>query len=330
MIQEALNVFNIPYIIIGKKDAGNYTVYTLRATAAGATLSRLRSRLEDIKSYTGLNISIQPDAAGVLLRVEHENKNIYLFKDYNGYLNDSGYKLPFMIGLTQKGFIVEDLTKCPHILIAGTTGSGKSSYLHTLIMSLFDRCNYEPLNLFLVDCKRVEFSIYKNHCNVFFDTKGARDCITFLIEEIERRYNAMQRAGVNTFDDFKRLNPEYRYYILIIDELADLISTKQAQKTIIPDLLRIAQIGRAAGVHMVLATQRPDTSIINGTLKGNIPTRISFNVATRFDSQVIIDRGGAEYLTGNGDGLYLKNEARDLLRFQSTYIDMDTLQNIFK
>ena len=328
MIQEALNVFNIPYIIEGTTNTGNYTIYHLKATAAGATLARLRSRLEDIKTFTGLNISIEPDAGGVSLRVEHENKQIYKYEDFNGYITQSNYKLPFMIGLTQKGFIVEDLTKCPHLLIAGTTGSGKSSYIHTLINSLLN--TDDKKTLFLVDCKRVEFSVYDSFVNCFYDVNGARECITFLIEEIERRYKEMQRAGVNTFDDFKRLNPDYRYFILIIDELADLISTKQAQKTIIPDLLRIAQIGRAAGVHMVLATQRPDTSIINGTLKGNIPARIAFNVATRFDSQVIIDRGGAEYLTGNGDGLYLKNGARDLVRFQSTYLSMDTLQKWYK
>ena len=324
MIQAALNVFKLPYIIDSKDDIGNYTLYHLKAIGSGATLNRLKARLDDIKAYTGQQISVQSDINGVSLRVEKQDKETYLFEDYNGYLNNyPNYKLPFMIGLTENGVVVDDLAKCPHLLIAGTTGSGKSSYLHTLILSLM----YKNCGLFLVDCKRVEFSVYEDRCNVCYDVQEANTFINFLIEEIERRYKAMQQAGVNTFEDYKQLNPDTKYFVLVVDELADLISTKQAQKNIVPKLLRIAQIGRAAGVHMVLATQRPDTSVINGTLKGNIPTRISFNVASRFDSQVVLDRSGAENLNGNGDGLYLKNGQKDLIRFQSTYISMEALQD---
>lgn len=325
MIQEALNTFKLPYKVVEEIDTGNYILYRMKAVGAGATLNRLKARIDDIKAYTGKSVSIQSDENGVFLRTEKENKQIYLYEDYCGYVKESNYRLPFMLGLTERGVVVEDLTKCPHLLIAGTTGSGKSSFLHTLTMSLL----FSDCYLFMIDCKRVEFGVYKDCANIHNDLDGAKHVLTYLIEEIERRYEMMQEAGVNKFEDFQKTDyPEKhrKYDVLIVDELADLISSSEAERAIMPNLLRIAQIGRACGVHMVLATQRPDTSVINGTLKGNIPARISFNVATRFDSQVILDRSGAEYLTGNGDGLYLKNGSNDLTRFQSTYISMERLQ----
>ena len=136
----------------------------------------------------------------------------------------------------------------------------------------------------------------------------------------------MKAAGVNNFEDFKKLYPEERRHILVIDELSDLIGDKKAKNAIVPELLRIAQKGRAAGVHVILATQRPDSTVINGTLKGNIPTLISFKTISRIDSQIILDRTGAEKLAGNGDGLYLKNGSMTLQRVQSPFITLEDIK----
>lgn len=326
MIEQALQVFKLPYEVTEIQENDNYILYRLKALNSSATLTRLRTRLDDIKGYIDRDVSIVLEH-GVCLRVEKESQRTYLYTQYGGYVFDDPTKeLPYMVGLTANECIVEDLTKSPHLLVAGTTGSGKSNFLHTLITSLIC-CDSAPY-MFLIDCKKVEFSVYEKHAQVVSEVSEVINLLEYIVREMDDRYDRMQQAGVNNFKDFKRLYPDERYHVIVVDELADLISTKQAKNTIVPLLLRIAQIGRAGGFHLVLATQRPDHSVINGTLKGNIPTRICFNVASRIDSQIVLDKAGAEHLTGNGDGLYLRNGARDLTRFQATYIPMDYIKSI--
>ena len=322
-IQQALNLFGLPFIVGAVRDSGVSTDYQLIPTSAQATLNRLKSRLDDIKAVTGASISIELNE-GLWLRTDKPQKTLYNFSDYNGYVFDryGDFELPYMVGLTANECVVEDLAKAPHLLVAGTTGSGKSNFLHTLIYSMV--CN-KNCDVHLLDCKRVEFSIYKKYCDVYTDIKGAYFVTAALLQLIDTRYKDMEQRGINTFKDYRKATGA-KYHVFVVDELADLISDKEAKKIIIPRLLRIAQIGRAAGVHMVLATQRPDHTVINGTLKGNIPTRIAFNCASGFDSRVILDKSGAEYLTGNGDGLYLRNGSRDLIRFQATYLPMEELK----
>lgn len=325
MIQEALRVFNLPFQTESIEDSGNYTLYRLRALNGSATLSRLSTRLRDIKNYTKTDVSIIEDN-GVCLRVEKEHKT-YLYTDYCGYLNKHPeMELPFMVGLTNKECIVEDLTKAPHLLVAGTTGSGKSNYLHTLINALL--CGKSRVCMHLIDCKQVEFSQYEDNAYVVNDVAGANKTLTDILYWMDKRYAKMKQVGVNNFVDFRpyaKQDFDRCYHVVVVDELADLISTKQAKQSIVPKLLRIAQVGRASGFHLVVATQRPDHTVINGTLKGNIPTRICFNTASRVDSQIVLDRAGAEYLTGNGDGLFLKNGSRDLTRFQACYLPLSDI-----
>ena len=326
MIQTALNVFKLPYTVTDIVDYNNYVLYRIKAETSQATLNRLQSRLEDIKEYTGKDISIVRDR-GIALRVEKENKQIYLYENYNGYTETSIYDLPYMVGLTPNEFLVDDLTKAPHLLVAGTTGSGKSNYLHTVLQSLMANPKLtNSLDCYLIDCKRVEFSVYQEHAAIADDLDGAYKFTAYICYKMDERYKDMQSLGVRDFKEYKKLRPDENYIILVVDELADLISNKDAKKIIIPRLLRIAQIGRASGVHLIISTQRPDHTVINVTLKGNIPTRIAFNCASRFDSQVILDRPGAEKLTGNGDGLFLRNGSRDLIRFQSPYISLDYIR----
>lgn len=322
-IQQALNLFGLPFVVSSVRDGGVSTDYQLVPTSAQATLNRLKARLDDIQAVTGSSISIDT-TDGLWLRTDKPQKTVYNFTEYNGYVAKKYgvLELPFMVGMTSSECVVEDLAKTPHLLVAGTTGSGKSNFLHTLILSMV--CN-KDCDVHLLDCKRVEFSLYKEYCDVFTDIKGAYYITAALLQLIDNRYKDMEKRGINTFKDYREATGA-KYHVFVVDELADLISDKEAKKRIIPRLLRIAQIGRAAGVHMVLATQRPDHTVINGTLKGNIPTRIAFNCASGFDSRVILDKSGAEYLTGNGDGLYLKNGSRDLMRFQASYLPMEDLK----
>lgn len=326
-IQEALDLFGLPYAVTDIQETDISIMYGLQATAAGATINRLNTRLKDLQAYTGEVITVVVDN-GLWLRIDKPQKPVFKYLDYSGYVDDvyGSMELPYMVGLTSNECIIDDLTKAPHLLIAGTTGSGKSNYIHTLISGLgaSDRCN-----LFMIDCKKVEFSVYRKNWCVVDDLAGAYKMTAYFSEMISKRYEEMKKAGVNDFKELRKSNPNLRYNVLIVDELADLILEKEARKIIVPRLLRIAQIGRAAGYHLVLSTQRPDHTIINGTLKGNIPTRIAFNCISRMDSQVILDRPGAEYLTGNGDGLYLKNGSRELTRFQACYYPLDQIQDAY-
>lgn len=330
MVRQALRVFGLPYEVVTMQDNDNYILYRLKALNGSATLSRLRTRLDDIKGYIDGDVSIVQEH-GVCLRVEKSTKATYLYQDYNGYLlRHPDMILPYMVGLTSDECIVDDLAKAPHLLVAGTTGSGKSNYLHTLITSLIQSNTLTALHL--IDCKKVEFSIYKNDCEVITDLISAKLSLDCLCDWMDERYTMMEKYGYDNFNDFRKSPYAVRdldrcYHIIVVDELADLISNKEAKNYIVPRLLRIAQIGRAGGFHLVLATQRPDHTVINGTLKGNIPTRIAFNCASRWDSQVILDHTGAEHLTGNGDGLFLRNGSRNLTRFQATYIDKDYIKS---
>ena len=323
-IQEALNLFNLPFVVSNITDSGVSIDYQITPQGSGATINRLKARLDDLQAATGEKISVVLDR-GLWLRVEKAEKKVYRFFDYSGYVckRYADMELPYMIGLSNNGVIVEDLAAAPHLLVAGTTGSGKSNYLHTLIMAMSWNHNCD---ISLVDCKMVEFSVYKKVANVYLDIQGAYFVTACYLQGMKERYSKMQAEGYTDFKEYRKKHPEERYKVLVIDELADLLMNKKDRDELSWRLQKIAQIGRAAGYHMVLATQRPDCKTIDGVLKANIPTRIAFNVSSRIDSQVIIDRTGAERLTGNGDGLYLDKKS-NLTRFQACYHPMSDIED---
>lgn len=318
-------MYNLPYIVASITDTDGATLYRLTPTGAQATRSRLVSRLQDIQDATGLYLTVE-NSGGLCLRSEKASKPIYLYSDYAGYTVRADMQLPFMLGLTSSQVLVEDLATTPHLLVAGTTGSGKSNFLHTLINSIGAN---PAADLHLLDCKMVEFNIYSDLFDVRTDLKGAYYQTAALLQLIHDRYTDMMKKSVDRFTEYRRITGA-QYHVFIVDELADLINARKDRAELVPRLLRIAQIGRAAGVHVVLATQRPDHTVINGTLKGNIPARIAFNCVSSFDSRVIIDRSGAEKLSGNGDGLYLKNGAQNLERFQACYLPIEDIKEQIK
>ena len=328
-LAEALTMYNIPYVITETITGSGFTSYKLIPTGSSATPERLKSKLNAINSATGSKYEIVDTSNGVILR-SRTGSPIYNYFDYNGYIDYTDSKIPFIVGFNQSGIILDNLDNARHILVAGTTGSGKSVFLHDLIVSF--ACNPHTA-LYLVDCKQVEFNVYEKNAlianDVFGEISAAKICY-HLTDLMDDRYKQMKRAGVNDFEGFKKIYPEEKRHILVIDELSDLIGDKKARNAIIPELLRLAQKGRAAGVHVILATQRPDSTIINGTLKGNIPTRIAFKTISRIDSQIILDRTGAETLAGNGDGLYMRSNGSTLERFQAPFIKTDDIRKLTK
>lgn len=261
------------------------------------------------------------------------------------------FRIPILLGKAVNGdWVMSDLTKWPHCIIAGATGSGKSVCINTIVMSIVLNARPDEIKLLMVDPKKVELTPYKDLPHmlapVITEPRDACSALNWLVKEMEKRYEILKQIGVRNIEAFNSrtinqeledsldidIPPKMPYYVGIIDELADLMMV--ASSDIETPIARIAQMARAVGIHLILATQRPSREVITGLIKANFPTRISFKVASRVNSQIILDEIGAESLLGNGDMLFLPPGSSLLLRAQGAYIrDEDinaVLQHISK
>jgi S-DNA-T family DNA segregation ATPase FtsK/SpoIIIE len=232
--------------------------------------------------------------------------------------------LTIPIGVDVYGRIItKDLADMPHLLIAGATGSGKSVMINVVIRSLVEQNTPEALKLVLIDPKRVELSQFKNLPNllapVIYDEKKATTTLNWLVEEMEIRYDRLEKAGYRGITDYNANNAnKMSKIVVVIDEFADLILQSDGNETE-KAVIRLAQKARAIGIHIVLGTQRPSVDVVTGLIKANFPTRIAFMTSSRMDSQVILDQAGAEELIGKGDMLFLDPTVRGLQRLQGFY-----------
>ena len=250
------------------------------------------------------------DGAKVVVEMPHKGSTVY----FGDFMHDNAYKMQtsktiIPIGQDAKGNnVYGDLAKMPHMLVAGTTGSGKSVFLNGVITSLLMRNTPDDLQLFLIDPKMVEFRRFSklHYVQYVTDTGKAITLLSKLCKEMDRRYEVMANRGCRDLDDYNRRNPEYRLpkLVLVVDEMADMMMGKQG-KQVEANIVRLAQKARACGIHMVLATQRPTVKVISGQIKANIPTRVCLSVMSRVDSMVVLDQIGGEMLQGHGDMLYL-------------------------
>jgi S-DNA-T family DNA segregation ATPase FtsK/SpoIIIE len=261
-------------------------------------------------------------------------------------------EIPIVLGKDVGGNdLVADLSTMPHLLIAGSTGSGKTVCMNSILAGLFMSRTPEQLQLILIDPKIVEFSVY-NHLphllgartEVITDPKKAAGALRWAITEMERRYKIMAKAGVRNIKSFNsrpiekqqalfegseevaRLPDRLSYVVIIVDELADLMMTAQAE--VENYIARLAQLSRAVGIHMILATQRPSVDVITGTIKANFPARIAFQVAQKNDSRTILDANGADKLLGRGDMLFLPPGSSKLTRAQGALTSDEDINRI--
>ena len=244
--------------------------------------------------------------------------------------------------------VLADMTKMPHLLIAGTTGSGKSSLIHALINSLIYKNSPYDLKFILIDPKKVEFALYNNlphlYTPVIKDPKKAVQTLNWLVQEMDRRYAILEECGKQNITGYhqfvmekykkaegrensrEKLPEKMPYIVLIIDELADFMM--KYPKEMESGIVKLAQMARAIGIHLILATQRPSTNIITGVIKGNIPSRVALRVASQVDSRVIIDQGGAEKLLGYGDLLFVNADGSDMKRIQSPFVREEEIKDV--
>ena len=240
-------------------------------------------------------------------------------------------KLPIALGKSISGApIIGDLAAMPHLLIAGTTGSGKSVCINTTILSLLYKYTPEKCNLILIDPKMLELSAYEGipHllCPVITESKKATAALGWAVKEMESRYKLMTSVGVKNIDGYNAKNKKHMpYIVVVVDEMSDLmlVSGKEIENYI----QRLSQMARAAGIHIIMATQRPSVDVITGTIKANFPTRISFQVSSKIDSRTILGEQGAEQLLGKGDMLYMSSANR-IIRIHGPYVSENEIEKV--
>ena len=303
---------------------------------AGTKIKNISAALPDIAREMGVSsLRVEPIAGTQKLGFEIAADKMEIV-DFSGVVASDEFKkqkgaLPLYLGVDIAGKpVFADLAKMPHLLIGGTTGSGKSVALNCFILSLMSIKKPSELKFVLIDPKRIEFSVYNNQSYllgpVVTDNKQAASVLQYLVGEMERRYTLFEETMVRNIGEYNDKGEFLPYIVCVIDEFADLIA---ADKSVDDHVQRLAQKARAAGIHLILATQRPSVDVVTGVLKANFPTRMAFKVASQFDSRTILDMPGAENLLGRGDALFLPQNG-EIKRVHGAYVPDDEIAEILK
>lgn len=352
-IVETINNFQIGIASIKATIGPTVTLYEI-VPEAGVRISKIKNLEDDIAlSLAALGIRIiapMPGKGTIGIEVPNKNREMVSMKSVlsSEKFQKSGYELPIILGKTISNEIfITDLAKMPHLLMAGATGQGKSVGLNVILTSLLYKKHPAEVKFILVDPKKVELTLFNkierhflamlpnSEDAIITENKKVIHTLNSLCIEMDNRYNLLKDGGVRNIKEYnakfikRKLNPEkghkfLPYIVLVIDELADLMMT--AGKEVEQPIARLAQLARAIGIHLIVATQRPSVNVITGLIKANFPARLSFKVTAKVDSRTIMDTGGAEQLVGNGD--MLLSMGSEMVRLQCPFVDTPEVENI--
>ena len=306
--------------------------------AAGVKVSKIINLSDDIARNTSsesARIATIPGRSTIGIELPNSSReNVYLSEILsNSDFAKKDIRLPIALGKNISGIpVVGDLASMPHLLIAGTTGSGKSVCINTIILSLLYRHTPDKCKFILIDPKMLELSTYEGipHllCPVITEAKKAASVLGWVVKEMENRYRLMTKEGVRNIDSYNAKHTlSMPYIVVVVDEMSDLMLV--AGKEIENYIQKLSQMARAAGIHIIMATQRPSVDVITGTIKANFPTRISFQVTSKIDSRTILGEQGAEQLLGKGDMLYMSS-ANKIVRIHAPFVSDDEIEKVNK
>lgn len=329
IIKTVCDEFKLDVDYIGKTVGPTVTRYEF-ALGAGVKLGKF-TELRDNFAYALASENVRvlapiPGMSAVGVELPNDTRETVRLDDI---VIDDDHPLTVALGKTVDGeLLTMNLGAMPHTLVAGTTGSGKSSFINTTLVSLLRRADPERVKLVLIDPKMVELTPYEGIPHLLFpvvtEVAEAVQTLQWVEGEMDQRYEQMKDAGVRRIDGLG-----LPYIVVVVDELADLMMS--AKQQVESSIVRIAQKARAAGIHLILATQRPSVDVVTGLIKSNVPSRVAFAAASAIDSRIVLDQGGAEALLGHGDALYLPVGARSAVRVQGAYVsDSDIAEAVEK
>jgi len=337
LLEKVFADFSIKISVVNVKLGPVVTLYEI-LPAAGIKINTIINLADDISRSMGVGAVRIAQIYGTQylgVEVPNDQRESVTIRELlsNENFKSTSHKIPICIGKDISGNIeVIDLSKTPHLLVAGTTGSGKSVFINTLLASLLYKFSPSELRLILIDPKMLELSVYNDIAHlltpVVTEPKKAIIALKWVCKEMERRYSMMNEEGSRNLEGYnQKASEKLPFIVVFIDEMADLMMT--AGKEVEHYVQRLAQMARACGIHLVMATQRPSVDIITGSIKANFPSRVSFQVASKYDSRTVLGEIGAEQLLGNGDMLMTKNGS-NLIRYQSAFISDAEVNKLIK
>ncbi len=357
-LEKLLGEFNVNARVVAAETGPVVTMFELEL-AAGVKVSHISSLANDMARALGAGavrvVAPIPGKHTIGIEVPNSEKEKVRMRSMMQQAGERAGKMeiPLFLGKDSAGeVLVSDLAKMPHLLIAGTTGSGKSVCINTIIVGILLTKRPDEVKLILIDPKMVEMTAFNTvphlMCPIVTETQTAVQILEWATVKMDERYALLAEARVKNIAEYNRLGAEeiiarfnpstpeeeakipkkLPYFVIVIDELADLMMT--APKEIEAYIVRLAQKSRAIGIHIILATQRPQATVVTGLIKSNMPCRIGFRVAARMDSRIILDQNGAETLLGEGDMLFLKPGTSDLIRAQGTFVNETEIRRIVK